>query len=109
MMKVLIIGGGGREHAIAWKISQSKGVQSIFCIPGNGGISEIADCVDINLQDLDGLVKFAKREHIDLVVVGPENPLAIGIVDYFEEHDIPIFGPRKRAHRLKQAKFSQKN
>ena len=108
MMKVLIIGGGGREHAIAWKISQSKGVQSIFCIPGNGGISEIADCVDINLQDLDGLVKFAKREHIDLVVVGPENPLAIGIVDYFEEHDIPIFGPRKKGAQIEASKIFAK-
>lgn len=108
MMKVLIIGGGGREHAIAWKISQSKGVQSIFCIPGNGGISEIADCVDINLQDIDGLVKFAKREHIDLVVVGPENPLAIGIVDYFEEHDIPIFGPRKKGAQIEASKIFAK-
>lgn len=108
-MKVLLIGGGGREHALAWKISQSKGVKSIFCIPGNGGISEIADCVNIDFQDLNGLVNFTKQEHIDLVVVGPENPLAIGIVDYFEERGIPIFGPRKMGAQIEASKIFAKN
>jgi len=107
-MKILIIGGGGREHALAWKISQSKGVQSIFCIPGNGGISELADCVNIDFQDLDGLVKFTKQEHIDIVVVGPENPLAIGIVDHFEEKGIPIFGPRKKGAQIEASKVFAK-
>jgi phosphoribosylamine---glycine ligase len=107
-MKVLIIGSGGREHALAWKISQSKGVQSIFCIPGNGGISEIADCVNIDFQDLDGLIKFAKQEHIDMVVVGPENPLAIGIVDHFEEKGIPIFGPQKKGAQIEASKVFAK-
>jgi phosphoribosylamine--glycine ligase len=108
-MKVLLIGGGGREHALAWKISQSKGVKSIFCIPGNGGISEIADCVNIDFQDLNGLVNFTKQEHIDIVVVGPENPLAIGIVDYFEERGIPIFGPRKMGAQIEASKVFAKN
>jgi len=107
-MKVLIIGGGGREHALAWKISQSNDVESIFCIPGNGGISEIADCVDIDLQDMDGLVKFAKHERIDMVVVGPENPLAIGMVDHFEEKGIPIFGPRKKGALIEASKVFAK-
>jgi phosphoribosylamine--glycine ligase len=107
-MKVLLIGGGGREHALAWKISQSNDVGSIFCIPGNGGISEIADCVDIDLQDMDGLVKFAKHERIDMVVVGPENPLAIGVVDQFEEKGIPIFGPRKKAALIEASKVFSK-
>jgi len=108
-MKVLLIGGGGREHALTWKISQSKGVKSIFCIPGNGGISEIADCVNIDFQDLNGLVNFTKQERIDIVVVGPENPLAIGIVDYFEERGIPIFGPRKMSAQIEASKVFAKN
>jgi phosphoribosylamine--glycine ligase len=107
-MKVLIIGGGGREHALAWKISKSKNVESIFCIPGNGGISEIADCVDISHQDLDKLIKFTKQEHIDIVVVGPENPLAIGIVDCFEEKGIQIFGPRKKGALIEASKVFAK-
>ncbi len=108
-MKVLIIGGGGREHALAWKISESRSVESIFCIPGNGGISEIADCVSIDVQDLDRLVKFTKQEHIDLVVVGPENPLAVGIVDHFEKEGIPIFGPRKSCAQIEASKIFAKN
>lgn len=108
-MKVLLIGGGGREHALAWKISQSKKVNSIYCIPGNGGISEIADCVNIDIRDLGGLVRFTKQEHIDMVVVGPENPLAIGIVDHFEEEGIPIFGPRKKGAQIESSKVFAKN
>lgn len=108
-MKVLIIGGGGREHALAWKISESRSVESIFCIPGNGGISEIADCVSIDVQDLDRLVKFTKQEHIDFVVVGPENPLAVGIVDHFEKEGIPIFGPRKSGAQIEASKIFAKN
>jgi phosphoribosylamine--glycine ligase len=107
-MKVLLIGGGGREHALAWKISQSKGVESIFCIPGNGGISEIANCVNIDLQDLAGLAKFAKQEQIGIVVVGPENPLALGIVDHFEKQNIPIFGPRQQGAQIEASKVFAK-
>jgi phosphoribosylamine--glycine ligase len=107
-MKVLIIGGGGREHALAWKISQSREVSSIFCIPGNGGISEIADCVDINYQDFDGLTRFIKKENIDFVVVGPENPLAVGIVDYFTQKGVPIFGPQKKGALIEASKVFAK-
>lgn len=107
-MKVLIIGGGGREHALVWKISQSKKVQSIFCVPGNGGISEIAECVDKNPNDMDGLAGFVKKERIDLVIVGPENPLAMGIVDHFERENIPIFGPRKKGAQIEASKVFAK-
>lgn len=107
-MKVLIIGGGGREHALAWKLSESKNIGSIYCIPGNGGISEIAECVDIDLQDLNRLTKFAKQENIGIVVVGPENPLAIGIVDHFEEQGVPIFGPQKKGAQIEASKVFAK-
>ena len=107
-MKVLVIGGGGREHALVWKISQSKRVQSIFCVPGNGGISEIAECVDKNPNDMDGLAGFVKKEGIDLVIVGPENPLAMGIVDHFERENIPIFGPRKKGAQIEASKVFAK-
>jgi len=107
-MKILIMGGGGREHALAWKLSQSKEVRTIFCIPGNGGISEIADCVDIDHQDLDGLARFTKQERIDFIVVGPENPLAIGVVDYFMEKGVPIFGPQKKGALIEASKVFAK-
>ncbi len=108
-MRILILGGGGREHALAWKLSQSPQVSSIHCMPGNGGISEIADCVDINANDSDAVIKFARNERIDLVVVGPENPLASGIVNAFEEKtDIPIFGPRKEGALLETSKVFAK-
>ena len=84
-MRILIIGSGGREHALAWKIKQSPRVQKIFCAPGNGGIAQIAECVDIDATDIAGLLKFAKKEKIDLTVVGPEAPLTAGIVDEFDK------------------------
>ena len=108
MMKVLVIGSGGREHALVWKMSQSKNVGSIFCIPGNGGISEIAECVDKDLNDMDGLARFARQERIDTVIVGPENPLAMGIVDYFEGQNVPIFGPRKKGAQIEASKVFAK-
>lgn len=107
-MKVLVIGGGGREHALVWKISQSSRVKSVFCIPGNGGISDIAECVDRNVNDVDGLAGFAKQERIDMVIVGPENPLAMGIVDRFEKDGIPIFGPRKIGAQIEASKVFAK-
>lgn len=107
-MKVLVIGGGGREHALVWKLSQSNNIGSIFCIPGNGGISEIAECVDKDLTDMDGLAKFAREERIDSVIVGPENPLAMGIVDHFEKQNIPIFGPRKNGAQIEASKVFAK-
>jgi phosphoribosylamine---glycine ligase len=107
-MKVLVIGGGGREHALVWKLSQSKQVDSLFCIPGNGGIAEIADCVEMDAGDIQGVVRFAKKESVGLVVVGPENPLALGIVDAFEDSDIPIFGPRQKGALLETSKVFAK-
>ncbi|HBA56181.1 phosphoribosylamine--glycine ligase [Syntrophorhabdus aromaticivorans] len=107
-MKVLVIGGGGREHALVWKLAQSKKVDSLFCIPGNGGISELADCIEMNTGDTEGLIGFSKQEHVDLVVVGPENPLASGIVDRFEEEGIPIFGPCWKGAQIEASKVFAK-
>jgi len=107
-MKVLVIGGGGREHALVWKISQSKYVDTIFCIPGNGGIAEIAVCIEIDIDNIENIVAFAKNEDIGLVVVGPENPLAMGIVDAFEKSNIPIFGPCQKGSFLETSKVFSK-
>ncbi|MBA4418634.1 MAG: phosphoribosylamine--glycine ligase [Syntrophus sp. (in: bacteria)] len=107
-MKVLIIGSGGREHALAWKIAQSSMVESIFCTPGNGGISEIADCVDLNVSDIDALLRFAKKERIELAIVGPENSLASGIVDVFGREGIPIFGPSMKGAQIEASKVFSK-
>ena len=107
-MKVLIIGSGGREHALAWKIKQSPRVQKVYCAPGNGGISQVAECVDIEATDIAALLKFAKKEKIDLTVVGPEAPLTAGIVDEFEKAKLKIFGPNKAAARLEGSKVFAK-
>ncbi|MDR2018297.1 MAG: phosphoribosylamine--glycine ligase [Syntrophobacterales bacterium] len=107
-MKVLIIGSGGREHALAWKLSQSDLVKSILCAPGNGGISDIADCVEIDVNNTDGLVRLAKREKIDLAVVGPENPLAQGIVDQFNGTGIAVFGPSMKGAEIEASKLFAK-
>lgn len=107
-MNVLIIGSGGREHALAWKLSQSKDADRLFCVPGNGGISDVAECHDLNVSDTEGLIDFARRMKIDLVVVGPENPLAGGIVDAFEEKGIPIFGPVARGANIEASKIFSK-
>ncbi|OPY00265.1 MAG: Phosphoribosylamine--glycine ligase [Syntrophorhabdus sp. PtaU1.Bin002] len=107
-MKVLVIGGGGREHALVWKLAQSKKVGSVFCIPGNGGISELADCIEMNSGDIEGLITFSKQERIDFVVVGPENPLAAGIVDRFKEEGIPIFGPCQKGAQIEASKVFAK-
>ncbi|HOW55426.1 MAG TPA: phosphoribosylamine--glycine ligase [Syntrophorhabdaceae bacterium] len=107
-MNVLIIGSGGREHALAWKLSQSKDVDRLFCVPGNGGISDVAECHDLNVSDTAGLIDFVRRMKIDLVVVGPENPLAGGIVDAFEEKGIPIFGPVARGANIEASKIFSK-
>jgi phosphoribosylamine--glycine ligase len=107
-MKVLVIGGGGREHALVWKLSQSKDVNIIFCVPGNGGISDMATCVDINVGNTDDLIAFSKKEKIELVIVGPENPLASGVVDGFEKEGIPIFGPRQKGALIETSKVFTK-
>ncbi len=107
-MKILVIGSGGREHALVWKIKQSKKVEKIYCAPGNAGISRMADCVDISVTDIKKLLKFAKKEKIDLTVVGPESSLVAGIVDVFEEHGLRIFGPTMKAAELEGSKVYSK-
>jgi phosphoribosylamine--glycine ligase len=103
-MKVLVVGGGGREHALVWKIAQSKGVSKIYCAPGNAGISRQATIASIRANDLNGLLKFALKEKIDLTVVGPEDPLTKGIVDLFESKGLSIFGPSGKAAQIEGSK-----
>lgn len=108
-MKVLIIGGGGREHAIAWKAAKSPVVEKIFCAPGNAGIAEFAECIDIGVMEFERLVLFAKTQQIDLTIVGPDDPLAGGIVDVFEAEGLRVFGPRKNAAVLEGSKAFSKD
>jgi len=107
-MKVLVIGSGGREHSLVWKIAQSKKVSKIFCAPGNAGIKKLAECVDIEATDVEKLVDFAKKETIDLTIVGPESSLVAGVVDLFEKHGLRIFGPNKRGAILEGSKVYTK-
>ncbi|MFU0782938.1 MAG: Phosphoribosylamine-glycine ligase [Thermoanaerobacterium thermosaccharolyticum] len=107
-MNVLVIGGGGREHAIVKKINESKKVKKIYCVPGNGGISDIAECVDINVSDVDKLKRFALDNNIDLTVVGPEVPLMKGIVDEFENSGLRVFGPKRDAAAIEGSKYFTK-
>ena len=107
-MKILVVGSGGREHALAWKLEQSAGVDGIFCAPGNAGTAEIGENVEIKANDLPGLARFAKENRIDLTVVGPDDPLAAGIVDLFEGEGLRIFGPAKSAARLVSSKIFAK-
>jgi len=107
-MKVLVVGSGGREHALVWKISQSARVIKIYCAPGNAGIKKMAECVHIEATDIDGLLQFARKEKIDLTIVGPESSLAGGIVDRFEDEGLRIFGPRKSAAILEGSKVFAK-
>ncbi|MCD6161340.1 MAG: phosphoribosylamine--glycine ligase [candidate division Zixibacteria bacterium] len=108
-MKVLVIGGGGREHAICWKLSLSAKVKKIYAAPGNAGIGTIAECVDLAVDNLTGLVDFAKNNNIDLTVVGPEVPLTLGIVDEFENRGLKIFGPSKEASQIEGSKAFAKD
>ena len=108
-MKVLVIGGGGREHAICWKLAQSPRVTELVCAPGNAGIAETARCVDIGVMDFEKMADFAKKEAFDLVVVGPDDPLAAGIVDVLEEAGLRVFGPRKNAAILEGSKAFSKD
>ena len=108
-MKVLIVGSGGREHAIAWKVSQSKKVDKIYCAPGNAGIAQIAECVDIGAMEFDKLVAFAKEKAIDLTVIGMDDPLVGGVVDAFEKEGLRVFGPRKNAAILEGSKAFSKD
>ena len=108
-MKVLVIGGGGREHAICWKLSKSPKVDELYCAPGNAGIAEVAKCVDIGVMDFEKMADFAKKEAFDLVVVGPDDPLSGGIVDVLEEKGLRVFGPRKNAAILEGSKAFSKD
>ena len=108
-MKVLIVGSGGREHAIAWKVAQSKKVDKIYCAPGNAGISEVAECVPIGAMEFDKLVAFAKEKEINLTVIGMDDPLVGGIVDVFEKEGLRVFGPRKNAAILEGSKAFSKD
>jgi phosphoribosylamine--glycine ligase len=107
-MKVLVVGSGGREHALAWKIARSDKVKKVYCAPGNGGTASIATNIALDPADIKGLVNFAEKEKIDLTVVGPELPLTLGIVDAFEEKGLRIFGPRKNAAVLEGSKVFAK-
>ena len=108
-MKVLIIGSGGREHAIAYCVSKSKRVDEIYCAPGNAGIAEIAECVNIPVMDFDKQVDFAKETGIDFVIVGPDDPLVAGCVDAFEKAGIKVFGPRANAAIIEGSKAFSKD
>ncbi|TCP24107.1 phosphoribosylamine--glycine ligase [Scopulibacillus darangshiensis] len=103
-MKILIIGKGGREHAMAWKAAQSERVETVFAAPGSDGIAEVAECLPIQETDFDGLVQFAKQKAIDLTIVGPEQPLVEGIVDRFNQEGLEIFGPTKAAAEIEGSK-----
>jgi phosphoribosylamine--glycine ligase len=109
MMRVMVVGGGGREHALVWKIAQSPRVEEIFCTPGNAGIKKIARCVDISAEDIKALADFAEKKSIDLTVVGPEAPLVEGIVDEFEARGLKAFGPNKAASQIEGSKVFAKN
>ncbi len=108
-MKVLIVGGGGREHALAWKFNQSPRVKKIFCAPGNPGIASIAECVKIKVENIPAIVDLVRGEKIDLTVVGPEAPLVAGLVDALEKEGYPVFGPRQRAAELEGSKVLAKD
>lgn len=108
-MKVLVVGSGGREHAMVWKLAQSPKVRRIFCAPGNAGISQLAQCVNIEVTDLAGLADFAENEGVGLTVVGPEVPLTMGIVDLFKFRGLRVFGPSGRAAALEGSKVFTKN
>lgn len=108
-MRVLVIGSGGREHALIWKLSQSPEVTKLYCAPGNGGIGELAEIVDVGTEDVEALAEFAESKDIDLTVVGPESSLAKGIVDLFDKRGLRIFGPTKAATRLESSKAFAKN
>ena len=108
-MNVLIVGGGGREHAIAWALSKSEQVEQLYCAPGNGGIAALAQCVPLSATDVDGVVAWAQTHSIDFVVVAPDDPLALGMVDALEDAGIPAFGPRADAAIIEASKIFSKN
>ncbi len=114
-MKLLVIGSGGREHALVWKLAQSPKVRAMWCAPGNAGIAEerltrgeLVRCVPLGAEDLAGLLRFAQEQKVELTVVGPDNPLALGIVDLFQKNGLRIWGPNQKAAQFESSKvFSQ--
>lgn len=108
-MRVFVVGAGGREHALMWKLSQSPEITKLFCAPGNGGIESLAELVDVGIEDLEALTEFAEGKDIDLTIVGPEVPLAKGIVDTFQKRGLRIFGPTRAVARLESSKAFAKN
>jgi phosphoribosylamine--glycine ligase len=108
-LKVLVVGGGGREHALVWKLSQSRRIRKIYAAPGNAGMAEKAECVDVPPTQIDQLLQFALKERIDLTVVGPEAPLTLGLVDRFQQKGLPVFGPSAKASQLEGSKVFAKN
>ena len=108
-MKILVVGGGGREHAIIWKIKQSPLVDKIYCAPGNAGISELAECVPIGVMEFNKLIDFVKENNIDYTIIGMDDPLAGGIVDAFEREQLKVFGPKQNAAILESSKAFSKN
>jgi phosphoribosylamine--glycine ligase len=107
-MKVLVVGGGGREHAIVWKLSQSPRITKLYCAPGNGGIASLAQCIDIKATDIERIVAFAKEEQIDLTVVAPDDPLAMGLVDELQKNGMRAFGPNQKAAIIESSKVFSK-
>jgi phosphoribosylamine--glycine ligase len=107
-MRVLVIGGGGREHTLVWKIRENPEVEKIYCIPGNGGIGGFAECHALPAGDFKTLARFAKEKDVDFTVVGPEQPLVEGIVDYFNSEKLPVFGPSKSAAQMEGSKIFAK-
>ena len=107
-MKVLVVGGGGREHAICWKLAQSPKITELYCAPGNAGIADVATCVNVKATDVEGMVKWAKDNAMDFVMVAPDDPLALGMVDAFDEAGIPAFGPRANAAIIEASKAFSK-
>ena len=108
-MKLLIVGGGGREHAIIKKLKENKTIEEIFALPGNGGIAADATCVNISATDIQGIVNFARENRIDYAVVAPDDPLVLGAVDALNEIGVPCFGPRSCAAIIEGSKVFSKN
>lgn len=108
-MKVLIVGSGGREHALAWKLAQSENVKKIYAAPGNAGIGRVAERVNISVMDINAIADFAEKQSIDLTIIGPESPLGIGIVDEFERRKLPVFGPNREAAQMEVSKVFSKS
>ena len=105
MRNILIIGSGGREHAIAWKLNNDDSNNMIYCLPGNGGTAQFAKNIDIDVDNFELILEFVKGNNIDLIIVGPEGPLDKGIVDFFKNKDIKIFGPDKFSSQLESSKL----